>query len=70
MSSFTVATSFPENCSSGFAASTARLFVPGRGSSDPKPTAARLGVAALLVELVVADQLERDVQAPRVVPES
>ena len=68
MSSFTVATSLlPENCSSGLIRRDwPKLFVPEssvepipRPSSTPRDSAS----ARLLLELVVADQLERDCRA-------
>ena len=72
MSSFTVATSLlPENWSSGLISRDwPKLFVP-ESSVEPIPSAeqlaARCASARRAVDRRVADQLERDVEHPRVV---
>jgi hypothetical protein len=72
MSSLTVATSLlPENCSSGLISRDwPKLFVP-ESRVEPMPTPSRRPVAAAsarrAVSVLVADQLERDVEHPRVV---
>ena len=72
MSSLTVAASlFPENCSSGLrSCDWPKLFVP-ESSVEPMPMPSSFprarGVLAALLDALVVDQLEREVEAARVV---
>src|SRR4030095_16062510 len=72
MSSFTVATSlFPENWSSGLriidCPKLLRPRVECQPDADAEELAARLRIPALVLQPVVADQLERDVETARIV---